>query len=159
VTAEADAAWPAPRLRRLSSSKTVELLEHSQLGPIYKVHQDEGWYLHQPTRCGKVVSTKRGMRPFRWQSEQYQPSGNAQRATCLSYHPILSFPPRYRGAVYCSAWRPGLSRLRRSSARAISCSFAALYSQRLTGPGLATSNACSTTRSPPTCDAAGSRSV
>ena len=58
--AEADAAWPAPRLRRLSSSDAVDLLEHSQLGPIYKVHQDEGWYLHQPTRSGKVVSTKVG---------------------------------------------------------------------------------------------------
>jgi len=56
--AEADAAGPPPRLRRLSSSDAVdELLEHSQLGPIYKAHQDEGWYLHQPAGCGKVVTT------------------------------------------------------------------------------------------------------
>ena len=156
---EADAAWPAPRLRRLSSSDAVELLEHSQLGPIYRLHQDEGWYLHQPTRCGKVVSTHCGMRSFRWQSEQYQPSGNAQRATCLSYHPILSFPSRYRGAVYCLGWRPGLSRLRQLSGLALLCPFAALCSPTLTGPGLATSNAYSTTRSPPTCAAARSRSV
>ena len=55
--AQADAAWPAPRLRRLSSPDAVdELLERSTLAPIHKVHQDEG--APSPTcRCGKVVTT------------------------------------------------------------------------------------------------------
>jgi hypothetical protein len=157
---EAAAAWPAPQARRLSSSDAVELLEHSQLGPIYKVHTSRRRLVPSPTyplRQGGLHN--RGMRPFRWQSEQYQPSGNAQRATCLSYHPILSFPPRYRGAVYCSAWRPGLSRPQQLSGQALLCPFAALCSLRSISPGLATSNAYSTTRSPPTCDAARSRSV
>jgi hypothetical protein len=93
---EADAAWPAPRLRRLSSSDAVELLEHSQLGPIYKIHQDEGWYLHQPTRCGKVVSTIVGCGHF-----DGNPSSTSPPATHRGQHvyPISRF----------SAFRPGIA--------------------------------------------------
>jgi hypothetical protein len=88
LIARSDLIWS----EMMDEVSAAGFVKHSNLGPIYKVHQDEGWYLHQPTRCGKVVSTKRGMRLFLWQSEQYQPSGYAQRATFLSFHLILSFP-------------------------------------------------------------------
>ena len=32
--------------------------------PIFVMHQDEGWHLHQPAYCGKVVSTKVGCGRF-----------------------------------------------------------------------------------------------
>jgi hypothetical protein len=63
-------------------------------GPIHKVHRDEGWYLHQPTRCGKVVSTISWDAAISNGNPAVPALANAQRVASLSYHPILSFPPR-----------------------------------------------------------------
>jgi hypothetical protein len=150
--AEADAAWPAPRLRRLSSSDAVDLLEHLQSTSRRRLVPSPTY----PQRQGGLHKA--------WDAADFDgnPSSTSprthKRATCLSYLPIVSFPSQYRGAVYCTAWRHRLSRAQQLSGRAL-CPFAALCSLRSIGPGRATSNAYSTTRSPPTCAAAGSRPV
>src|SRR5437868_11643087 len=60
----------------LSNSPSMSL-EQSKLDTIYKAHQDEGWYLHQPAYCGKVVSTIAGCGPSKGKPSSTSPRQNA----------------------------------------------------------------------------------
>ena len=53
--------WLYQMVSRVSLTPSLQPLEAA---PTLMMHFDEGWHLHQPAYCGKVVSTKVGCGRF-----------------------------------------------------------------------------------------------